>query len=344
MLISPQVELAEYDDESYILHNGRERYFVINRDSYDLITILRESWDFDEAFRTYCLSNDDIPSLADFESHVKQLFRNKGILSTEENEDNALKRRRRSVWFRLTLLSAGVAGQLSRLLSPLYHKKIFPAAFAAAVIGSLFLLYRYNDSGFSTAPTSREILFPLIIFVLSIVIHELGHVSACKRYGGRHGGIGVGLYFILPVFWADIHGIWMLPKKERLMINLAGIYVQLLIGLFLAVLHALSGKAFLMNSSLLICSSALFQLWPFIRLDGYWFMSDWLDIPNLNRISLERTKYIIRYYLSGAALKKDRTAGFSKKEIILFFYTCVSYGFLLVLVCYLIVLLCFMFI
>ena len=80
MLVLPQIELSRYGKERYMLHNGSNRYFVINEDSYALINILKEAQDFEEAFRQYTISNDDFESVTEFEDHVREIFSGKQIL------------------------------------------------------------------------------------------------------------------------------------------------------------------------------------------------------------------------------------------------------------------------
>jgi len=335
MLVSPHIEFSEYDKENYMLHNGRSRYFIINEDSYDLIQILQEARDFRHAYDLYCDTNDDITSASEFEHHVKQLFSGKGILLGDETGEEAVSKTKRIVRLRLTLIPEKLAGALSLLLSPLYHKKVFPVLFLAAIAGSILIFSHYGNLDLTYALTKEEFWFMILFFMLSVIIHELGHISACRRYGGRHGGIGVGLYFVFPVFWADIHGIWMLPKKERLYINMAGIYIQLLMGLFFAAVYLVFRKLLFLESCFLITSAALFQLWPFVYLDGYWLMCDWLDTPNLNKVSTAKIKQIFQYYLTEKDL--ERPQSITKKEILLFLYACINYSLLLLFAFYLVI-------
>ena len=49
----------------------------------------------------------------------------------------------------------------------------------------------------------------LFVFMLaSSFFHELGHASACKYFGVRHGGVGFGLYLNFPVLYTDVTEVW----------------------------------------------------------------------------------------------------------------------------------------
>jgi len=332
MLVSQQIELSKYGKESYMLHNGSNRYFVINEDSYALISILKEAKDFEEAFLLYNVSNADIDSASEFEEHVREIFNGKQILL---DGDEVVHKQKKHVRLRLTLIPERLAGSLSRLISPLYHRELFPVVFLLAIVSSGYIFFHYGYIDLAYALTPSQFWYMIGFFMFSVVAHELGHISACKRYGGRHGGVGFGMYLIFPVFWADIHGIWMLPKKERLYINMAGIYIQLIIGLFLAAIYLVTKNLMFLESCFVICSAALFQLWPFVYLDGYWLMSDWLDTPNLNKTSTATIKKIFTYYLSES--DKDQAMGFSKKDLMLLIYACFNYALLLLFALYLVV-------
>ena len=60
----------------------------------------------------------------------------------------------------------------------------------------------------------------------SSFFHELGHASACKYFGVRHGGVGFGLYLTFPVLYTDVTEIWKLNRRQRCVVNWAGVYFQ----------------------------------------------------------------------------------------------------------------------
>lgn len=66
----------------------------------------------------------------------------------------------------------------------------------------------------------------LVFMFASSFFHELGHASACKYFGVRHGGIGFGLYLNFPVLYTDVTEVWKLNRAQRCVVNLAGVYFQ----------------------------------------------------------------------------------------------------------------------
>lgn len=120
-----------------------------------------------------------------------------------------------------------------------------------------------------------------------VFFHELGHATAAARFGVAPKTIGLGFYLIFPVFFTDVTNVWRLNKHQRIVVNLAGVYFQLLfsallIGLFYLIPAAhglartLTGTVLSMNIFIV-----LYSLNPFLRNDGYWVYSDFFELPNL---------------------------------------------------------------
>lgn len=128
----------------------------------------------------------------------------------------------------------------------------------------------------------------------SSFFHELGHASACKHFGMRHGGIGLGLYLNFPVLYTDVTEVWKLDRKQRCVVNIAGVYFQcfflivLLAGFFVTESNILYYMILIMNLGFAMTMN------PFFKFDGYWIASDLLGVPNLRKRSLELLGYLYR--------------------------------------------------
>lgn len=154
-----------------------------------------------------------------------------------------------------------------------------------------FFLTTDNLLMFNTKVNIYMIAGLLVFMLTSSFFHELGHASACKYFGVKHGGIGFGLYLTFPVLYTDVTEIWKLGRKQRCVVNLAGVYFQsywligLLIGFFL------SGNDILRYLILIMNFGFLMTLNPFFKFDGYWIVSDLLGVPNLRTRSKELLAY-----------------------------------------------------
>jgi len=51
-------------------------------------------------------------------------------------------------------------------------------------------------------------------YILSLIIHEIGHATATASMGKRAKEIGFGFYIIFPVFYTDVTSVWSMKKKS----------------------------------------------------------------------------------------------------------------------------------
>lgn len=116
-----------------------------------------------------------------------------------------------------------------------------------------------------------------------MLIHELGHIAACRSQNLEHGPIGAGIYFFIPVLYADISRVWQLPRERRLMANMGGIHAELCYLGVVFLTGSLISSATLIYASMIGGTSVIYQLNPFARRDGYWVLSDAAGVPNLLR-------------------------------------------------------------
>jgi putative peptide zinc metalloprotease protein len=123
----------------------------------------------------------------------------------------------------------------------------------------------------------------LLLNVLALASHELGHALATKHAGREVPAAGVLVYFGIPSVFVDTTDVWMAGRRARMLATAAGPATGLvlagtmqLVGLAVPALGPLVFKlafAWYLN--------ALFNLNPFLALDGYYLLMDWLEIPNL---------------------------------------------------------------
>lgn len=131
------------------------------------------------------------------------------------------------------------------------------------------------------------------IVLLAVVVgacktlHEIGHAIACKRFGGECYEIGIMLMFGIPCLYCDTTDAWRFSNSShRMLINAGGIIAEMLIGTLAVFIWHSTHPGILHYVSLdiiLVCflGSLLFNANPLLRYDGYYFLSDWIGIANL---------------------------------------------------------------
>jgi len=119
--------------------------------------------------------------------------------------------------------------------------------------------------------------------VFALACHELGHALAAKHAKRRVPAAGFLVYFGIPSVFVDTTDVWMAGRRARLLTTAAGPGT----GLVLAGLAQIVGFIFpelspwTFKLSFAWYINALFNLNPFLALDGYYLLMDWLEVPNL---------------------------------------------------------------
>ncbi|WP_293886138.1 MULTISPECIES: hypothetical protein [unclassified Sphingobacterium] len=190
---------------------------------------------------------------------------------------------------KITLIKEGALSTLYRRISILFLP-YFYYSFILLSVGLTFYFFINNnlinfesiDKAFLAYLDLWDLILSYFIFIVIIFVHELGHAAATTYFGLKPKEIGFGLYFIFPVFYTNVSAIWQLKTSQRNVVNLGGIYFQLLINSILILLFIHSNTAGLLFNIILANSiSMVFSLIPFFRYDGYWILSDSLGITNL---------------------------------------------------------------
>lgn len=125
------------------------------------------------------------------------------------------------------------------------------------------------------------LLFVVVLTLVASGFHELGHATA-SRYGGAEPGvIGAGIYLIWPVFYNDLNDSHRLGRAGRLRCDLGGVYFNVIAILILVGVYFLTGFEPLLVAVAVQHLVILQQFLPFVRLDGYYVVSDIAGVPDL---------------------------------------------------------------
>lgn len=151
--------------------------------------------------------------------------------------------------------------------------------------------------------TAEYVLMLIVVFPVLKALHELGHGLVIKMFGGQCREMGVMLLVLMPIPYVDAtHASGFVSKYQRMLVGAAGMMTELFIasialwlwleaepGLFKVFLHEI----------ILIAgvSTLIFNINPLLRLDGYYILADWLEIPNLGQKSNQYFGYLLKRHL-----------------------------------------------
>lgn len=185
--------------------------------------------------------------------------------------------------YRMTLLPKKITTHIARFFSPLFRWPIMVGILIDFILVNVWLFGFHGMSASVQQTIMEPFLFLLVIGLLlfSTLFHEFGHAAGCVYSGAKPGRIGSGLYLIWPAFFTDITDIYRLPRKARLLSDVGGIYFNMIFALLVAIAYFLTMYEPLLLVITLQSFSIANQLLPFVRLDGYYILSDLVGIPDL---------------------------------------------------------------
>jgi len=217
---------------------------------------------------------------------VEERLRPLGVLAHDEG--SAPQRLQRAnpllgVRFRLGLVPEGVVSRLTTPFLPLFWAPVMIAMLCGLIALDVWLFF-VHGVGQGLLDVIHQPSLLLAFFALEMVAlawHELGHATACRYGGAKPGKVGVGIYVIWFVFYTDVTDSYRLGKAGRLRTDSGGLYFDAIFTLALAGAYFLTGFEPLLVVALVNQIAALDELSPFLRLDGYYVVSDLTGVPDL---------------------------------------------------------------
>lgn len=154
-------------------------------------------------------------------------------------------------------------------------------------------------------------LFALVLGVTKM-FHEFGHGLSCKRLGGECHEIGFMLLVLTPCLYCNVSDSWRLPNKwHRAAIGAAGMYVEVILATIATFIWWFVQPGLIQDICLKVMlvssiSTILFNGNPLLRFDGYYILSDILEIPNLNQKSTKALTTLLGRHWLGLEIPDDQ--------------------------------------
>ena len=268
---------------------------------------------------------------SDLQQFIGMLHQSGLVVSDAPGQGQQLQKRRREQQKRewmgrlsnvLALRFKGIDPErLLNFLDPLTRWFFSPTAaiclmlFALSALGLVlvqFDVFRARLPAFQTFFGPNNWLALAITLGLTKVLHEFGHGLLCKRFGGECHEMGVMFLVLTPCLYCNVSDSWMLPSKwQRAAIGAGGIYVELVLASIATYLWWFTEPGTLINSLglrvMFICSvsTVLFNGNPLLRFDGYYILSDLVEIPNLRAKASKILQRLAAQWCLGLELPED---------------------------------------
>ncbi len=294
-----------------------EEYFLLQQfDGKQTLQDVKRA--FERKYRPQTISIEDLTRF------VAQLHE-AGIaqLDSPDQADVFIRRRKKRMWKQVGQFFANILYikipiiDPERLLDRMYpyFRWIFTRTFVLfsfALMLSAITLVISQWSTFSARLPDFQSFFnwrSIVYFWCSLavvkVIHEFGHGLTAKHFGGEVHEMGMLFLVLTPALYCDVTDSWLLPSKwKRIWISAAGIFVECFLA-SIATFVWFNTEQGLLNSlclaTMFICSvnTIMFNANPLLRYDGYYVMSDWLEVPNLRVKSTQFFAYLFQEKVLG---------------------------------------------
>jgi putative peptide zinc metalloprotease protein len=261
------------------------RHFEISEAVATLISVMQESETLSEVAQKYRGANDRQYSESELEKIIERCIA--PILHAPKTP------RKHPFLFKVELLSQPAIERFSNVLKIVFHPGIV-AVLLLCIIATETCFIAHSTMQISFGEVNLYIILGTIgLLLLSSFVHEVGHASACRYFKVKHGGVGFGLYLTFPVFYTDVSETWKLKRKERLVVNMAGVYFQLILLIPFFLIYFYTGNHIIKWFLLSINIGLLVTLNPFFKFDGYWIISDLLGVSNLR----QKSKGLFRFFI-----------------------------------------------
>lgn len=160
---------------------------------------------------------------------------------------------------------------------------------ALLLIGAEFDVFRSRLPDFREFFAAKNWGWLALTLCVTKILHEIGHGLACKRFGGECHEMGLMLLVFTPCLYCNVTDSWMIPSRwKRAAVGAGGMYIELILASLATFLWWYTQPGIVNGLCLdvmFVCSvsTLLFNANPLMRYDGYYILSDLLEIPNLRQ-------------------------------------------------------------
>ena len=285
------------------------RYFRLQDEEYALLQLFDGNHSLDEIKNAF---EKQFPpqkiSLDELQHLLGQFYQSGLIIASAPRQGEELlqrsKKRKRKEWMQkltnvLAIKFKGIdPDAMFTFLYPsvrwCFHPFTLFAGFVFCLAALALILVQF-DMFYAKLPEFYTFFSPVNIFCLGLVLaatkvlHEFGHGLTAKHFKGECHEMGIMILVLMPCLYVNVSDSWLLPdKRHRIAIAAAGMCVEFVLAALCTfiwwfsepgLLHYLALNVMFISS----VSTLLFNINPLLRFDGYYILSDFLEIPNLRQ-------------------------------------------------------------
>lgn len=273
--------------------------FALPADLLDLLKMFDGDKEVAEVVEAYDKLNPGKYSLEKIEALIQSFLLPKRLLLDVNTPDflpEVSSKRATYIFAKVRLIPSPIVYPVANLFGWAFKRSVLVTWLALFIIVH-FVFYAWILPGHHvhmkhfTGSTFSNVM---LLSLLGAFIHEMGHASALVSFGCKKTEIGFGMYIYYPVLYTDVSEAWRLPRHQRALIDMGGVYFQSVFQVLMLGLYLTNGSALLIYFFLFSDLIMFRTMNPFLRMDGYWLVADLFGIFNLRQQS---TKVIKHYVL-----------------------------------------------
>ncbi len=164
-------------------------------------------------------------------------------------------------------------------------------AFGIAIAGFVaFVAVQLSGRFELSASAAVDALVLIALDYVLTFVHELAHALVLVHYGRRVKSAGFMIYFGSPAFFVESSDGLMLERRQRIVQGAGGPYAEMILAglasLWIWVFPESAASSLLYKWALLNYLVIFLNLVPLLELDGYFILSDLIQVPDLRPRSL----------------------------------------------------------
>lgn len=188
-------------------------------------------------------------------------------------------------------------------------------ALALKVVADEFPSLRLQGEGV-LAPGNIPLLYLALVGIK--LLHEFGHAYFCRKFGGEVHVMGVMLMIFTPIPYVDASSsAGFRPRWQRVLVGAAGMIVEVFVAALATFVWAKTGAGVVHSLAYNVMfiasvSTLVFNANPLLRFDGYYILSDLLEIPNLAQRANGQLRHLWEHHVYG--VKASESPADSRRE------------------------------
>ena len=179
----------------------------------------------------------------------------------------------------------------------------------------------------------ESIALAWVTCLLVIVAHEFAHGLTCKHFGGRVREIGFMLIYLQPAFFCNVSDAWLFPKRShRLWVTFAGAYFEMFLWAVATVWWRVTEPGTTLNYLALVVAAtsaikSFFNMNPLLKLDGYYLLSDALDLPNLRAKAFAYLRSVFKSLITFTSLSPNQITARERRIYLIYGLLAAPYSY-----------------